>query len=396
MVSCCKDFDLTKIDSYNQPIFAALCKRWKRGDTIRYLSELSGMPRRWIEERTIPKRRHELFYMADLAAQQLHEEVIKKSLRLRPIKYKLRFDESSRKTREIAIEDIKQQLLDAVADEGLKPLMRRVGEYQVACIKGRGNRLGSRAIRRWMRDKGIRYAVQADIKQCYPSVDKDKLMTYLRKHIRNRLLLWLIGALIATHKQGLDIGCVLSKDLMNILLSDLYHHIMERMYHVRRGKRTRACKHLLFQMDDILGLCTAYKFARELVRCIITELGKLCLTVKKTWRIIRLDRVERKGRVFVDILGIRFYRRAVSVRRTTFLRIRRAYLRAKKAIQTHKELPLWLARRIVSYWGILNQVNNTKTMRKLKARMVFVTSKGVIRSYAHQSRFHGNPAVCAG
>ena len=39
----------------------------------------------------------------------------------------------------------------------MKPLLKRIGEYQCSSIKGRGQSYGIRAIKRWLKDKRIRH-----------------------------------------------------------------------------------------------------------------------------------------------------------------------------------------------------------------------------------------------
>lgn len=62
-----------------------------------------------------------------------------------------------------------------------------------------------------MRNKNIRYAGQCDISKCYPSIDRYKLMEFLRKYIKNEPLLELIEMLIMTFDTGLSIGSYLSQ-----------------------------------------------------------------------------------------------------------------------------------------------------------------------------------------
>ena len=90
-----------------------------------------------------------------------------------------------------------------------------------------------------MRDKRVRWAVQADVKKCYESIDRKKLMGFLRHVVKGSpRVLWLIETLIGTHRHGLNIGCKLSQDLVNIYLSVLYHQLTEQVAVVqkRRGE----------------------------------------------------------------------------------------------------------------------------------------------------------------
>ena len=99
-----------------------------------------------------------------------------------------------------------------------------------------------KAIKKWLRNKNIRYAGQCDIKKCYPSIDREKVMEFLRKYIKNEPLLNLIALLIGTFETGLSIGSYLSQYLCNVFLSQIYHEIAERMYRIRkkRNKETES------------------------------------------------------------------------------------------------------------------------------------------------------------
>ena len=53
----------------------------------------------------------------------------------KPVKTRTIFDDSSRKWREITIEDVVRQLFDQLAADGLSEAASRVGEYQCACLR---------------------------------------------------------------------------------------------------------------------------------------------------------------------------------------------------------------------------------------------------------------------
>lgn len=71
--------------------------------------------------------------------------------------YREKIDGSSGKVRRIGIQNIKQQLYDYIAVEALKPVLKRIGEYQYASIKGRGTTKGERS--NFSLDQEPRYAV---------------------------------------------------------------------------------------------------------------------------------------------------------------------------------------------------------------------------------------------
>lgn len=94
----------------------------------------------------------------------VREEIIQNNIKFKPIWYKNKIDASSQKVRRIGIQNIKQQIYDYIAVEAMGDILKRIGEYQCAALKGRGQSYGIKAIKRWMRNKNIRYAGQCDIK----------------------------------------------------------------------------------------------------------------------------------------------------------------------------------------------------------------------------------------
>ena len=82
----------------------------------------------------------------------------------------------------------KQQIYDYIAIEGLKPLFSYIGVHQYASIKERGCIKGVKTIKRWLRNKSLKYFAKLDIKKCYPSIQHDKLIAFLEKHIKNDML----------------------------------------------------------------------------------------------------------------------------------------------------------------------------------------------------------------
>lgn len=88
-------------------------------------------------------------------AVQLQKEILDRKLELKPIWYKEKWDEASAKWRNIGIQDIKQQMYDYVAVNAMADLLKRVGKYQYASIKGRGQIYCVKALYRKYRTKEL-------------------------------------------------------------------------------------------------------------------------------------------------------------------------------------------------------------------------------------------------
>jgi len=197
-----------------------------------------------------------IFRFVELLIDQIRIELFDRNLKFIPIWYRDKIDASNGKLRRIGIQNVKQQIYDYIAVEGLSDILRRIGEHQYASIKGRGQLAGAKRISRWMRNKNLRCIGKADVKKCFPSIDHGLLMNFLNKRIKNDDLLWLIQTLIDTFEQGLSIGSYLSQYLCNLYMSQLYHEISENMYRIRKKRdgtmqRVNLTSHVLIYMDDI-------------------------------------------------------------------------------------------------------------------------------------------------
>ncbi len=280
-------------------------------------------------------------------AAQLQKEILDRKLELKPIWYKEKWDETSAKWRNIGIQDIKQQMYDYVAVNAMGDLLKRVGKYQCASIKGRGQIYCVKALYRKIQGKRIRYACSFDVKKYYESINRNKLMEWLAKHIKNDELLWLIETLINTFDKGLSIGSFLSQHLANLYLSDMYHTITENLYRIRNKKNGKSLRVNLVSacymyMDDIHIVGTNSKDLIKAALRIVSMAKDIGLTIKSNWRCYRIDDE------FIDLCGYRVYRDHIEVRRTTLKRIRRAYIRYEKKPNNKQ-----LARRVISHYGIL-------------------------------------------
>lgn len=323
-----------------------------------------------------------------------------RELHFPPIWYKIKIDSSSFKERRIGIQNVKQQIYDYIAVEGLKPFFCRIGVYQCAAIKGRGCSKGVRQIRRWLRNKSLTYFAKADIKKCYESIDRKLLMEFLRKHIKNDMLLWLIETIINTFDKGLSIGSYLSQFLCNLYLSQLYHEI-SHMHKIRKSRRNKTneyislIKHQLFYMDDILLISTNSKDLHKAVKLMIKYAkDKLGLIIKVDWFVSKIDNKDKEHDTkFIDMMGFRIYRWHTTIRRRTFKRIRHTFLKLEKMIATHKFIPLVWARRAISYWGQIVNSDSNKFKKKYKVRKIIKICKKVVSDYG-KGKILGISATC--
>ena len=353
----CKGIDITDKDLIRTAVIDCLADKKNRRD-VRALMQRYGT--------------------VDAIVAMMQGEIRARSLQLKPMWYSVKEDGSSGKIRRIGIQDIKQQLYDYVAVYALRPAFARIGEYQCAAIPGRGQIYGLKAIQRWLRNPGIKYACKLDIRHCYESIDRGLLMAFMRRHIKNDALLWLLQTLINTFDRGLSIGSYLSQYLCNLYLSDLYHEIAESMYKLRGrkrgGKRVNLARHVLFYMDDILLLGASAKDMHAAAKQVIAKAAAMGLKIKPDWRVFRIADAKGGRGGFIDMMGFRFYREYTTIRSRVFLRLRRAFLRA----QRRRTLSLRAAQRCIAYFGFVLHTSSFTIAHRYKVYKAIKKAKEVI------------------
>lgn len=368
MKRLCKDIDITDISLIRRAVYKCLERKYKRNDTIKYFSQVSGVSEDTLRNILEDYGKEALYPVVDKICDILREEIISGNISFQKIWYREKIDGSSGKVRRIGIQNVKQQLYDYIAVEGLHPVICRIGEYQYASIKGRGLTKGKDVISRWIRNKEMRYFVKLDVRKCFESIDHENLMRFLNRHVKNDYLIRLIQTLIDSFEQGLSIGSYLSQYLCNLYMSALYHHIKEDLHKTRRGKRINLVKHCLIYMDDILMIGSSRKDLEKATKSVMRKASEMGLTIKSNYQVRKID-----GNC-IDMLGYKIYRTHTEIRRRIFLRVRRSFRRAGKNIT------LQIAKKCLSYYGYLKHTNSRRIERKWKVRKIIKKCKGVIRN----------------
>lgn len=394
----CKYIDITDRNLISEATYTCLEEKYNRRDTIRMLSEYSHIQENILHDMYKIFGKRVLYPLIETIIDGIHQELINKRIVIKPIWYTVKIDGSSGKERRIGIQDIKQQIYDYIAVLGLNDMLRRIGEYQCASIKGRGQLMGAKCIERWMRNKSIRCAAKLDIKKCFESINHNKLMKWLKKYIKNNMLLYLIRKLVNTFEQGLSIGSYLSQFLCNLYMSRLYHEIHENMFHIRKHRdgtssRVNLVKRSLFYMDDILILGSNNKHVHMAIKKIIKFAKKeMGLEIKDTWTAFTVPYKDRKyDKTFVDMMGYRAFRWHITIRRSIFKRIRRAYMRIWKYYKTHHKIPLRMAQRCMSYFGYFKHTDSCKVKKKYRVYRIKKMCRSVMRN---ESKIRMRTATC--
>lgn len=275
---------------------------------------------------------------AESLLDEIEREVEGRCLALRPIKRYRHREPTNGKLRIIGVESVKQQVCDYVALEALRPLLAaKVGFWQVSSVRGKGQLMAARAVRRWSQKGG--YHVHLDIRKCYPSIKADVVMRILRRYVRSPDVLYLCETLLESYGGGLEIGSYYSLRLAQLVLSFGYHAV-EGMRKVRRGCNVPLVAHQLWYADDVYLFSQDKRnlrsAARQLQRLLLKDFG-LHL---KPWKICRVSDQEP-----VDVVGFTVRQNRVTLRSTLFLR-------ACRAFRKYRRTPtLGRARRVASYYG---------------------------------------------
>lgn len=211
--------------------------------------------------------------------------------------------------------------------------------------------------------------MKLDVRKCFESISQDKLMEFLRRHVKNDRLLHLVEILIGSFEHGLSIGSYLSQYLCNLYMSILYHEIKENMYRIRKGrreiKRVNLVRRSLVYMDDVLLIGSRKRDLEKAAKLAVEKAVQMGLEIKPNFQVRKIT--------CIDMLGFKIFRTHTEIRGRTFLRVRRAFRKAAK------HMTRAIAKKCLSYFGYLKHTNSKRLQRKLKAIEILQKCKEVTR-----------------
>lgn len=379
----CKDFKFTHefiLHSLNE----CLRTRWHRKDVAWFLAQyiiklnlsdmnkydLSKAVHKYIEDGGKQDIR---LYLFPLIATEMLNEINNENIALSPIHYDTRVDRSSGKVRNIGISSIKQQVYDYIAVNAIKGmLLAKIGRYQCASLKYKGQKFGVKAIEKWIRKDpaNTKYYCKEDIHHYYPSISHENIKKHLRRDIKNDSILYLLFILIDTYDEGLCIGSYLCQYLTNYYLSYVYHFIDNNCFSTRRNKRINWVSYKLFYMDDIIlfsGNLKNLKKARKMINEYINS--ELNLEFKSDNNYHRVTET-------IDMMGYKINTKYTTIRRRNWKRIHRLFVRYKNP---KRKMSKAVAHKIISYNGMVVNSNSVKINKKYKIKRLVNRAKEVIR-----------------
>ena len=300
--------------------------------------------------------------------------VLERRLDVPAITYFWRVEPTNGKRRLIGRESAIQQYLDYICVTAMPDLFAaKVDFHQCASVRGKGQKHARRYIQKWVRNPKNTVYVKIDVNKFYPSVDRGALFAMLERDVANPDLVWLVEALVSTHKRGINIGSYLSQFLANYYLSGAVRYANE-LYRIRKGrrgnpdKREKLLDHVLTYMDDWILIGHDKANLKSAVRKVAKYLKEVLGLTIKPWKVCHFDCEP------VDMVGYVFWRSKTVIRPGIFKRARRAIMRARRL----RCLTPHIAARVISYWGYF-KVTATRTFRDANGLGALVSqSKRVI------------------
>lgn len=332
-------------------------------------------------DEALTKTKMELLPFLPVIAKELRHRMQSDSLNLKPIHYFEKVDGMSGKIRKLGVEEPLHQMLDYICVNAIKPmLLAKIGTFQCASIKGRGQTYGKKHIERWRKD--IKYFAKGDITKCFPSIPVSKLKNLLSRDIKNGNILKLVSQLIDMFDEGLSIGSYLSQYLCNYYLSYAYHYASEQLCKIRKtkrngNKRVRLINHVLFYMDDFLLTGTSKKDVTKAMRMLVKYIRDfLGLTVKDVWQIQKFSEQEP-----IDMMGFVFRPNKTTIRAKIFIKTRRQFLRAWRELRKRKYLSVERARRLISAFGWYKHTDSFGIRKKLRIDEIVTIAREVVSKF---------------
>ncbi|MGM9519297.1 MAG: hypothetical protein ACI3WS_01345 [Phascolarctobacterium sp.] len=312
--------------------------------------------------------REAFFPYIKMIAEDAAEQIARRGLIIEPIKIALRVDPSSGKLRYIGVECPMQQIFDyIVVKSSMDILMRFIVLEQVSSIKKRGQDMGVRLIRYWVKNHKPKYHVKGDITKCFPSAKYQRFLELFGKYCVNDDILWLWATLFETHKAaymtienykgecGMIVGALPSCWAVQFMLSWVYR-FAKGLHYERRGQRIKIFEDTLFFMDDILLTGNnRLKMQRSFSKVIKFARDFLGFSIKPNWHIKELEQEP------IDMMGYVVHADGhITIRARVFLRARRNVLR----YHANGGYKLKQAQRACSYKGYFKNSNSYQVRHK--------------------------------
>ena len=357
MKTYCKDYVFSKEKIYEAH------KTWLKSD--------SGKENYW----RIPVEYGSLDNLVD----GLYYEITHRCLYFRPIVYHYEAEKGSGKLRLIGQQSVKQQICDYIAINALEPLLKaKLGYYQVGGVKGKGPLRGAQTIKKWLDDPKDLYYISGDYVHCYEETPTWCVVDILCKYVKNTTVYYICNSLLDTYNGGLEIGSVFSLKMSLLVLSFVYHRI-EGLMKTRRGNNIPLVQHQIWYADNVYIFGYDKRNLKLAMKSIETYSMANFKLRMHDWKVSRADSQEP-----IDFAGHRVYYDHITIRDSTYLRIKRAYS------DYEKNPTLKNARTVCSYWGRLKHTDSAKAIRENGYFDTFQKARSRVSRYDRMRAAHAS------
>lgn len=271
---------------------------------------------------------------------------------------KIMNDKNTGKVRELLVPRyFPDQIIHHALTRQTLPYINKKIMHECCCsIKGRGTLYGSMLVRKALKNKGVKYYAQFDIKKYFPNVNQDILVKQLENIFKDKQIIDLYKEIIYSVPNGIPLGNYTSQSLSNLYLTPLDRYI----------KQTLRIKYYVRYADDfvIIG-----KNKRELNKAIplitIFLKNELKLEIHENVKVYSI--YERP----IDFCGYKHYKEFTTIRKRNWKKTRRMLLR---------ETNLTRAKRLMAYLGYIihsSSYNIIQRFNKVINNARIIISKGV-------------------
>lgn len=230
-------------------------------------------------------------------------------------------------------------------------LVKRLDYYACASIPGRGQNRIYHAIKSWAQHNvnNTTYCLKCDIKKCFENVKPDMIVCEFRKIIKDERWLAIFSKVIYS-TESLPLGNYMSAWILNVILKQLDYKIRDNSH----------ISHYARYMDDFCVLSASSIDLHRLAMMITQELAKLGLELKHNFQVYN---VTAQG---VDIIGYRFFRNRVLMRKANLKSLYKSCRRTRNSGY----------RDITGCRSVLTHVGNFKYFKSDKVAKIV---KGLVR-----------------
>lgn len=437
MKTYCKGVDISDPTYIQKALVAFVNDKCKKGWAIRFFSARSGKSIEYVKENlrcnseflkdTLKLVAEEM--AVNLKNGTVKEHIVNCSYGEKIIRYVKIKDSGSGKERPLGLECTILRFYEVLAQYAAEPMFNaKVGEYQCASIKGKGQSYGKKAVKRWLSSDpdGTKVCCQSDVSKCYPSIPHTNLIRLLSRDLgKAKMLLNLYITIIGFYEkypnpytgkspeEGILIGSPASKDLCNYYLSYAYHYASEKLVKktVRRGKEkvTRLISHVIIYADDTVFYGSNKKNVRDAMLLFAKYMKEfLGLTIKPDWRKFRSQFKDKAGKIrgsALDFMGYVFHSGEVleknysgkrvkhkkvwvTIRASIFLRARRNLRKFCKMLRKRKKVPIRLARGIASQLGWYKNTNSYKHRKKRKVDKIIRIARRIVSDCEKKKKYN--------